>query len=177
MARLNINVNEKLLSQLRIIAAVQDKTVTDIVVELITAYVRDKKKDALAATSEILADRNADADKTVEEHLMPKNLQITDGGKQPEKTLDSNEPQQVTDDGKPQLDDADTLRQKATQFKDLIATAKNGQRYLLKKQKTTINGLDTKYPVFADGKQHPAYLLPADLQEATESPTNDGNKS
>ena len=78
--------------------------------------------------------------------------------------------QQVTEGGKLQFDDVDTLRQKATQFKDLIKTAKNGQRYLLKKQKTTINGLNTKYPVFTDGKQHPAYLLPADLQEATEAP-------
>lgn len=78
MARLNINVSEKLLSQLRIIAAVQDKTVTDIVVELITAYVRDKKKDALAATSEILADRNADADKTNKnDHVAGNNLLLS----------------------------------------------------------------------------------------------------
>ena len=78
MARLNINVNEKLLSQLRIIAAVQDKTVTDIVVELITAYVRDKKKDALAATSEILADRNADTDKTNKnDHVAGNNLLLS----------------------------------------------------------------------------------------------------
>lgn len=58
MARLNINIDEKLLSQLRIIAAVKDKTVTDIAISLISAYVRDNKKNVLETATKTLSEHN-----------------------------------------------------------------------------------------------------------------------
>lgn len=182
MARLNINVNEKLLSQLRIIAAVQDKTVTDIVVELITAYVRDKKKDALAATSEILADRNTEADKTVEEHLI---TEQTNGSKHDNDTLDSNETQQVTKGGKQQLNDVDRLRTILTEIASrkpqLVFIADNGEHYIknLKEVRdelaaTGFSEVKPQQPLL-DGKKQKAFALP-DAQkapQATETRAND----
>ena len=174
MKKVNILLDDDTFDKLKAVTFALDKSPTELLKPYIERIIRD---NAETVKKKLLftADQFTDADKTVE--LKSTSSEQTNGSKHDNDTLDSNEPQQVTEGGKLQLDDADTLRQKATQFKDLIKTAKNGQRYLLKKQKTTINGLDTKYPVFADGKQHQAYLLPADLQEATESPTSDGNKS
>jgi len=54
MARLNINIDDNLLSQLKIIAAVNDRNVTDIVIKLITDYVNDKREDSLVKVNRAL---------------------------------------------------------------------------------------------------------------------------
>lgn len=50
--RLNINIDEKLLSQLKIIATIEGTNVTDIVIGMIKAFVESKRKDALAIVTE-----------------------------------------------------------------------------------------------------------------------------